>query len=525
MSVPSENGTSLSGAESLLHTLVACGVDTCFANPGTSEMHFVAALDAVPAMRPVLCLFEGVATGAADGYARMAGKPASTLLHLGPGLANGLASLHNARRAQSPIVNIVGDHATYHLQYDAPLTSDIAGFARPVSDWVRRSASARSLPGDVATAVACARRSPGQIATLILPADTAWAPAERIGTLGADTPLSIVSKATLEKIAGLLRAPGRVAMLLRGDVLHGQGLQLAASIAAHTGAKLFCDTFAPRIRRGGHHPVIERLHYRGDEVIRQLAAFDHLILVGAEPPVAFFAYPGRPSWLVPSDCALHTLTRPCENGPDALERLADRLEAKMYHSAVRRAVATPQSDEPLTPETILRCVTTDLPEDAIVVDEGLTSTFPYYDLLDAASSHDHLNLTGGAIGSGIPLSVGAAVAAPARKVVCLHGDGGAMYSLQGLWTQARERLDVITIIFANRSYAILEQELDRVGACVDGTRSRRLLDIGDPDLDWTALATGMGVAAERVTTVAAFRDTFGRAIRATGPILIEAVIA
>lgn len=525
MSIPSESGTQFSGAESLLHTLVACGVDTCFANPGTSEMHFVAALDAVPAMRPVLCLFEGVATGAADGYARMAGKPASTLLHLGPGLANGLAGLHNARRAQSPIVNIVGDHATYHLQYDAPLTSDIAGFARPVSDWVRRSASTRALPGDVVTAVACAHRSPGQIATLILPADTAWSPAERIGTPETEPLPATIPESTLERVAGLLRGTERSAMLLRGDVLHGQGLKDAASVAAQTGAKLFCDTFAPRIRRGGHHPVIERLHYRGDEVIRQLAAFDHLILVGAEPPVAFFAYPGRPSWLVPPGCALHTLTRPCENGPDALARLADRLEAKAYCPPARLTVTAPQSDEPLTPETILRCVTADLPEDAIVIDEGLTSTFPYYNLLDAASSHDHLNLTGGAIGSGIPLSVGAAVAAPTRKVVCLHGDGGAMYSLQGLWTQAREHLDVITIIFANRAYAILEQELDRVGARVNGTRSRTLLDIGDPDLDWTALATGMGVAAERVTTVAAFRDTFGRAIRTSGPILIEAIIA
>jgi len=281
MSVLSESGTALSGAESLLHTLVACGVDTCFANPGTSEMHFVAALDAVPAMRPVLCLFEGVATGAADGYARMAGKPASTLLHLGPGLANGLAGLHNARRAQSPIINIVGDHATYHLQYDAPLTSDIIGFARPVSDWVRRSTSTRALPEDVITAVACARQAPGQIATLILPADTAWSPAELSGTPGAATSLSIVSEITLERIAALLRGSGRSAMLLRGDILHGQGLEIAASIAAQTGAKLFCDTFAPRIRRGGHHPVIERLHYRGDEVIRQLAVFDHLILVGA----------------------------------------------------------------------------------------------------------------------------------------------------------------------------------------------------------------------------------------------------
>ncbi len=525
MSVESDSLTPLSGAESLLQTLVACGVDTCFANPGTSEMHFVAALDAVPAMRPVLCLFEGVATGAADGYARMAGKPASTLLHLGPGLANGLAGLHNARRAQSPVVTIVGDHATDHLQYDAPLTSDIVGLARPVSDWVRRSTSARALPGDVVAAVASARRPPGQIATLIVPADTAWSPAERIGTPEAEPLPATIPESTLEHVSGLLHGPGRAAMLLRGDVLHGQGLQWAARIAAQTGAALFCDTFAPRIRRGGHHPVIARLHYRGDEVIRQLAAFDHLILVGAEPPVAFFAYPGKPSWLVPPDCALHTLTRPGENGPDALERLADRLDAKANAPAARHAVTAPRPDDALTAETILRCISIDLPEDAIVVDEGLTSTFPYYDLLDAALPHDHLNLTGGAIGSGIPLSVGAAIAAPGRKIVCLHGDGGAMYSLQGLWTQARERLDVVTIIFANRAYAILEQELARVGAHVDGTQSRSLLDIGDPDLDWTALATGMGVAAERVTTVAAFRDSFGRAIRTKGPVLIEAVLA
>src|ERR1700738_4395542 len=170
---------AMNGAESLVLTLAGAGVDTCFSNPGTSEMHFVAALDSIQGVRPILGLFEGAVSGMADGYGRMAEKPASTLLHLGPGLANGLANLHNARRAQTPIVNIVGDHASYHAQYDAPLASDIAGFARPVSAWVHSSASARTVAADGARAVQAALQYPGQIATLILPADTAWLEADR----------------------------------------------------------------------------------------------------------------------------------------------------------------------------------------------------------------------------------------------------------------------------------------------------------------------------------------------------------
>ena len=170
----------MNGAESLVRTLVAGGVDVCFSNPGTSEMHFVAALDRVEGMRCVLGLFEGVVTGAADGYFRMKGTPASTLLHLGPGLANGLANLHNAKKANSGIVNIVGQHATHHIGYNAPLTSDIEGLARPMSAWVRTSPDAKSVSADGAAAIAAARSAPPQIATLILPADTAWNEADGI---------------------------------------------------------------------------------------------------------------------------------------------------------------------------------------------------------------------------------------------------------------------------------------------------------------------------------------------------------
>jgi acetolactate synthase I/II/III large subunit len=515
----------MNGAESLVRSLVASGVNVCFGNPGTSEMHFVASLDKVPDMRPVLALAEGVATGAADGYARMTGKPASTLLHLGPGLANGLANLHNARRAASPVVNIVGDHPASHSLFDSPITSDIAGLARPVSDWVRASKSARDVGDDAAQAVQAARKAPGQVATLILPADTAWDAAE--GTAAA-LPFSnpdVVAGDVIERVAAMVRKATKVALLLRGEALQDIGLRAAGRIARQTGARLLSDTFAPRIQRGAGRVDVERLPYFGEEVVEFLHGVDLLILVCSRPPVSFFAYPGKPGWLTPPSCRLTTLAQAHENGVTALIDLADALGARTPPSLMTpRPHASFEGDAPLSGENIMRVVAAELPEAAIIADESISAGFPYYGLTSSSAPHDYLNLTGGAIGSMMAVSTGAAVACPDRKIVTLQGDGSAMYILQSLWTQARERLDIVTVIFANRAYKILGNELKRVGASGEASRAMSMLDLSDPTLDWVKLAEGMGVEAVRCESLRAFKEAFVSAMSTPGPRLIEAVI-
>lgn len=521
----------MNGAESLLRTLVDSGVDTCFANPGTSEMHFVAALDRVEGMRAILGLFEGVVTGMADGYARMAGKPPVTLLHLGPGLANGLANLHNARRAASPIVNVVGDHATTHAIHDAPLASDIVGFARPVSGWVHTSKSPNTVGSDAARAVQAAQQAPGQIATLILPADVAWLEAESSATPLPVAPPARVDNTVISRIARLLtdaRAAGeRAAILMRGASLVGEGLEAAGRIAQATGARLLCDTFAPRIERGAGRSIVERLPYFAEQLVESLVSVDHLVLIGAAPPVSFFAYPGKPSWCTDEHTAVTYLAHPHEDGADALIALADMV-------APRRAARVAELSLPEEPTgrldqfTIGAVVARYLPENAIVSDEAATNSLGPGLALAGARPFDHLSLTGGSIGQGLPLAGGAAVACPERKVVSLHGDGGAMYTLQSLWTQARENLDVTTVIFSNRAYAILQIELARTGATElmsEGDRTAlSMFDLSKPDLDWVQLAGGMGVEAVRVTTVEGFSSAFRSAMNQRGPRLIEAVL-
>ncbi len=511
------------GAECLLKTLVACGVDVCFANPGTSEMHFVAALDRAPGMRPVLGLFEGAVTGMADGYGRMAERPAATLLHLGPGLANGLANLHNARRANTPIVNIVGDHATSHVQYDAPLASDIVGFARPVSGWVHSCPSALAIAADTARAVAAACEPPGQVATLILPADVAWN--EAGGPAPALAPLrqANVSDAAIEGAAQALRSGRRCAILMRGAALKEEGLTLAGRIRSATGAVLLSDTFAPRTQRGAGRVPVEPLPYFAEHIVNRLAEIDHLILVGAKPPVSFFAYPDKPSWCVPAATQIHLLSHPHEDGVAALSELAGRLAAP---SAADVAVFQPP-DQPsgkFNQYTIGAVIARHLPEGAIISEEAATNAAGPAAATRTAAPHDYLMLTGGAIGQGVPVATGAAIARPASRVVCLQGDGGGMYTLQALWTQARENLDVTTIIFANRSYAILNVELGRVGAGGAGPNAFSMLDLHNPELDWVKLAEGMGVEASRATSISEFEAQFIDAIRQKGPRLIEAVL-
>jgi acetolactate synthase-1/2/3 large subunit len=487
-------------------------------------MHFVSALDSVPEMRPILGLFEGVVTGAADGYGRMTGKPACTLLHLGPGFANGIANLHNARRAASPIVNIVGDHATYHAQYDAPLASDIEGLARPVSAWFHATTSARNAAADAARAVNAALQPPGQIATLVLPADTAWSEAERSAQPLAAPRVQQAGAKALDRAAKLLRGGKKAAILIRGEALLERGLIAAGRIAAATGARLLCDTFAPRLQQGAGRVPVERLPYFAEQLVEATSGLEALVLVGAKPPVAFFAYPGKPSWPLPEGCAIETLTYPHEDGTLALEALADLLgvSAGPYTTAqLARPELAPSGR--LDPFSAGRAIAHYLPENAIVSDESATSRIGLAPLATAAP-HDILSLTGGSIGSMMPVGTGAAVACPDRKVVCVQGDGGAMYTVQALWTQAREKLDVTTVIFANRSYAILNVELMRVGATERGPKALSMLDLHDPALDWVKLAESMGVEAQRAETSERFTELFADAMRAKGPRLIEAVI-
>ena len=515
---------AMNGAESLVRTLAGAGVEVCFSNPGTSEMHFVAALDSAPGIRPVLGLFEGAVTGMADGYGRMAGKPAATLLHLGPGLANGLANLHNARRAATPIVNIVGDHATYHAQYDAPLASDVAGFARPVSGWVHASVSAATVATDGARAVAASLAPPGQIATLILPADTAWLDAEGPAPPLPRTAPAQVSEMAVDRVAEALKSGKRTAVLIRGAALLDAGLHAAGRIAAATGARIMCDTFTPRLSRGAGRVALERIPYFAEQMVEFLSTVEILILVGSKPPVSFFAYPGKASWCTPSAAQILYLSHAHEDGVGALEALAGALNAPAEPAKVAARVRPDSPKGALNQHTIGQVIARHLPEGAIISDEGATNSAGPALATATAAPHDHLTLTGGSIGQGIPLATGAAVACPHRKVVCLQGDGGAMYTLQALWTQARERLDVTTVIFANQSYSILNIELSRVGALNAGPKALSMLDLHNPELDWVKLAGGMGVEAVRVESIEAFEAVFADAMAVRGPRLIEVMV-
>ena len=516
------------GAQALIRTLAGSGVDVCFSNPGTSEMHFVASLDAVPQLRGVLCLFEGVATGAADGYGRMTGRPAATLLHLGPGLANGLANLHNARRAGTPLVNVVGDHATYHKRFDAPLESDLDSLARTVSRWVRRSARSADVASDAAAAAAAALGPPGGVSTLILPADVSWSDGAEPAPPEPPRPPSLVPGPVIEEAAGTLRdgalqGGAACVILLGGAALRRPGLEAASRIAAATGARLLGETFPARLERGAGLPGLERLAYLAEFAQAQLAGTRQLILAGARAPVSFFAYPDLPSSLVPDGCAVHTLAQPGEDVCAALASLADRAApgARPQPQPAHRP-ALPGGA--LTAETAAAVIGALLPEGAIVSDEANTSGLSLPAATAGAPPHDWLTLTGGAIGQGLPLATGAAVACPDRSVLALGSDGSAMYTIQALWTHAREQLDVTTVIFSNRRYAILDLELQRVGAVAGGEVARSLLDLSRPDLDFTALARGMGVPAARAASAGEFAGELRRALAEPGPHLIEAVL-
>jgi len=509
------------GAQALVGSLTGAGVDVCFMNPGTSEMHFVSALDSVPAMRGVLALFEGVATGAADGYARIAGRPAAVLLHLGPGLANGLANLHNARRAGTPVVVIVGAHATGHVRYDAPLQSDIESLARTVSGWVHTCGTTRELAHDAMRAVAAARA--GQIATLVLPADVSWGDGGALAASRSDPPPSTVDDGQVSAVAALVSAGPAAMLLLGGKALTERGLRAASRISAATGVRLLAETFPARMERGAGVPLVDRLAYLAEQAEAQLAGLDHLILAGARAPVSFFAYPGQASDLVPAGCAVTVLADRDQDVEAALDLLADQVAAGASPVV---ADAVPPSGEPgpLTAISLASTIAASLPEHAIVVDEANTSGFALPMALARAPRHTLLTLTGGSIGQGLPAATGAAIAAPDRPVLSLEADGSALYTIQALWTQAREQLNVTTVLINNAAYAILRMELARTAAGQAGERASRMLDLSGPTPDFTQISTGLGVPATRVTTAAELDRALRLAYAEPGPHLIEAIV-
>jgi len=558
----SNNSHHLNGAQTLVEKLEQSGVTVCFANPGTSEMHFVAALDRSDSMRSILCLAETVVTGAADGYARMSDKPGVTLLHTGPGLGNGIANLHNAKKALTPIVNIVGEHATYHVEYDAPLTSDINALATPVSHWVDTCQSADEVESMTIEAMRQATTHPGQIATLILPADAAWSdvsPATEKQHKGdsqvqeevATSPVHNIysqrqagpapAQSNIKAVADILRGDEPAVMILTSNALRERGLEAASRLRQATGVEFLAQTSNARLPRGAGRVYIEPVPYRVEDAQELLSRYRRVIRVCAKAPVAFFAYPDKPSTLSPAQAQVITLAEEHEDGIAALEALVQELQADAYEPELetRQLAETPEADAKVDSNSLGQILNACLPANAIVVDEAITNgaRLPY--ATRGAQAHDWLQICGGAIGDGMPLATGAAIACPDRKVVTVQADGSGMYCLQALWTQARENLDITTIVLANRAYAILKYEFKNVGAHQQrqradqstgnntsngGQTARDLMELDRPSLDWLSLAEGMGVSGERVTTNVGLKTALEKALASKGPRLIEVLL-
>lgn len=515
----------MNGATALIETLADCGVELCIANPGTSEMHLVQALDSVPKMKSVLALFEGVCTGAADGFARMTGKPAATLLHLGPGMANGIANLHNARRANSPMINIIGNHPSYHVGYDAPLTSDIDTLAKNFSCWIKSSSTNDTLAQDGANAYTATLRqstgSTGQIATLIMGADAAWG--NSTGPVSAN-PIphrSKVDDSAIHDIANTIKKGGKTILLLEHHAATSAAMAVAGKIASKTGCRLFNGTFPGRVDGGPGQVAVERLPYFPEQILSTLKDTDNLILVGGEIPASFFAYQGIPSQLIPESCTVSRLTRIEEDAVDALQRLAERLGAENETATQFEKKELGKPTGALNTKTIIQAIASTLPEDVIVCTDsgGGNAAYPY---CQNTVNNSWLSLTGGAIGQGGPVATGAALACPDRPVLALLGDGGAAYTNQSFWTQAREGLNVTTVIFANNSYNILNVEYARLGVTDVGEIAASLFDISNPIIDWVSLANGFGVPGAKADTAEELCRLLEQSFKTPGPFLIQA---
>jgi acetolactate synthase-1/2/3 large subunit len=521
------NKSKINGAESLVQTLVHNDVNVCFANPGTSEMHFVAALDKVPGIRCVLGLFEGVLTGAADGYYRMKGKPASTLLHLGPGLANGLANIHNAKKANSGMVNIIGQHTLQHLQLESPLTSDIEAIARPISHWIKTSKNSMVLSKDGAEAIENANRAPGKIASLILPADTAWGEGGAIITAKAIKPRNKVDKSTIKNIAKVLTNGSLSTLLLGGGALTEEATLLAGKISAKTGCGIITEAANARLSRGAGRLNMLRIPGAGvvDKALDMLEKAGQLILVGSKPPVAFFGYPNKPSLLYKEGTPIYKLVEIEQDIICALRDLVNELGALNIAPAFIADFKRPETPSgEITKEKLAMAIGVSLPENAIVVDESVTTGRDFFPATAGAPPHDWLNNRGGSIGYGMPVSIGAAIACPDRKVILLEGDGSGMYTVQSLWTMARENLDITILIFANRTYEILKGELTNVGVQNPGPRAIDMLTLDRPYVNWCNIAKGMGVDSLQVLDCNKLMKALEVGLKKSGPFLIEIII-
>jgi acetolactate synthase-1/2/3 large subunit len=513
----------MNGAEALIKTAVDCGIEICFANPGTTELPLVAALDRIAGIKAVLGLFEGVCTGAADGYGRMKGKPAMTLLHLGPGLGNGIANLHNARRARTPLVNVIGEHATWHRPMDPPLAMDIEGLARTVSQWVRTSASSAELPGDMveAAGVACS----GGIASLIVPHDFQAGKCDTIAPALSATAFDSPDYREIEAAAQLLRTKKKTALLLGSRALREQGLAIAARIRRLVGCDLLAETFPAVMEQGNGIAAVRRIPYFPKAAQTMLAEYDGVVLAGAKDPVTFFGYPGVRSRMLRDDQPIAPIGTGKQDLLEALAALADSLKggADAPSNSVQ-ANRPPVPAGGLTPANVCQTVAALQPEGAIIVDEGLTTSGNYYALTPGLPPHAILTLTGGAIGYGMPCALGAALACPERPVINFQADGSAMYTVQALWSQTREGLNITTLICSNRSYVTLLVELHRAGVDKLGENAQALTALANPALDWVNCARGLGVPAIAVRDCSGLADALRRSFAEPGPSLIEMIL-
>ncbi|MDA0341944.1 MAG: acetolactate synthase large subunit, partial [Proteobacteria bacterium] len=329
----------------------------------------------------------------------------------------------------------------------------------------------------------------------------------------------------IRAVAAALSSGEETLIHMTGQALREDTLALAGKIQAKTGCRLSCMTSNGRWQRGAGRVAVERIQYPVDVALKQLGSVKNIILLGAKTPVAFFAYPNKPSVLIPDGCKVLELADIGEDHLAALEALVDELDA---HDAKPALQALNKPDliigGGITPESVAAALGHYMPENAIVADESVTTGRGFMPFTQGAAPHDWLALTGGSIGLGLPYATGAAIACPDRKVICTEGDGSGMYTLQALWTQAREGCDVVNVIFNNGAYAILKGELANVGARNPGRKALDMLEIDRPTIDWCMLANGMGVQATRATTAEEFNDQFARALSGEGPHLIEAML-
>ena len=518
----------MNGAQSLFKALVDAGVTTCFANPGTSEMQLVYEMGLSDAVRPILCLQEDVVTGAADGFGRMKGAPAFTLLHVGSGFANGIAMLHNAGRADTPIVNVVGANATYH-QPNYPehelINGHITDLARVVSHWAKEARNATELGELGAEAAALAKT--GRICTIVAPTNCHWDEANPPPVFSAPLQRQKTSAEAIAHAAAMLKNGKKTGLVLGNLALHGEALGLAGRIGAKTGAALLSEIFPSyHLSRGEGRPNVDPIPYEYEVCLKFLQPFEQLIFVGALFPVATFAYKDKPVMKSPPGCDLFIMSSVDQDLTAALSSLAEATgagDAAAFRE--RRTEASAPSGE-LTAETIGQTLCMLLPEHAILSDEAATNGGPIFAATKGARAHDYIApVNGGAIGGGMPLALGAAIACPDRKVVHLQADGSGMYTVQALWSMAREKSDVVVVVFKNDVYAILNLEMARVRENELNAKMKWMLDLDKPTLDWVSISKGFGVPATRARTAEEFHRQFEAALAVKGPHLIECQIA